>query len=73
MHFRWKFGAAVRNFSARDSPLFEPAVAVFADVSVGQAVSVIVERGFERDEAVAAFAKEIENVAQVIRFEIVAM
>ena len=73
MHFGWKFGAASYDAPARDSPLFEPAAAMFADVSVGQAVSVIVERGFERDEAVAAFAKEIENVAQVIRFEIVAM
>ena len=73
MHFGRKFGAAVRNFSARDSPLFEPTVAMFADVSVGQAVSVIVERGFECDEPVSAFAKEFEDVAQVIGFEIVAM
>ena len=53
--------------------MFEPAAAMFADVGVGQAVSVIVERGFECHEAVAAFAKEIEDVAQVISFEIVAM
>jgi len=73
LHFRWKFGAAVGNFSARDSPLLEPAVAVFADVGVGQAVSVIVQCGFECHEAVAAFTKEIEDIAEVIGFEIVAV
>ena len=73
MHFRWKFGAASYDAPARDSPLFEPAVAMFADVGVGQAVSVIVECGIECHEAVAAFAKKIEDVSEVIGFEIVAM
>ena len=72
-HFGRKFGAAMGNFSARDSPLFEPTVAVFTDVGVGQAVSVIVEGGFERHEPVAALAKEIEDVAQVVGFEVVAV
>ncbi|SRR5260221_8573516 len=46
---------------------------MFADVCVGQAVSVIVECGFECHEAVAALAKEFEDVSQVIGFEIVAV
>ena len=46
---------------------------MFANVGVGQAVGAVVERGLERDELVAAFAEEIEKVAEMVGFEIVAV
>ena len=47
LHFGREFGAATMHATEADGPLFEPAVAMLADVSVRRAVSAVIEGGFE--------------------------
>src|SRR5215470_13167902 len=59
--------------AAGDGPLLEPSDAVVPNVGIGGTVCEIVEGGIERNEAVAALAKQVENITQVFSFQIVAV
>src|SRR5215475_7299405 len=51
-----KFRGALRGLAHGDRPVVEPARAFFAHVGVGEAVGLITQRVFERDETVSALA-----------------
>jgi len=59
------------RLAARDGPVLDPAGTSFTDESVGQAVGRIAERVFERDEAVAALAHQVQKFTDVVGFELI--
>lgn len=73
VHLRRKRRLAGGDATPRDGPLFEPAVAMFADVGIRKAVSVVAESGLKGDETITSLAKQVEELADVLGFEIVAV
>jgi hypothetical protein len=53
--------------------MFNPAAAFFADIFVGLAVGRVTERFRKRNETVAAFSQQIQQLADVVGFEPVAV
>src|SRR5258708_21073246 len=67
----WEDGSAQRRPAARDGPALQPAGAFFSHVSVRHAVGLIAQRILEGDESIAAFAKQLQQLADVIGLQLI--
>src|SRR5579864_1903025 len=70
LHPLGKFWRALGRLALGDGPMLQPASALIAHVGVGQAIGRIQERLSEGDKAIAAFADELDDVADVVSFEL---
>src|SRR4029077_7384006 len=68
-----KPGSPARRLAQRDGPVIEPACAFLSHVGVGQSVRRIAQSVAQRDEMVASFAHDIEEVADVVGLELIAV
>ena len=68
-----KHRRALRGLALSDRPVIDPAGAFFSHISVGQAVGLIAQRVTQRDEVIAAFAHDVEQFANVVGLELVAV
>src|SRR6266567_7657859 len=64
-------GSAQRRPATSDGPALQPAGAFFSNVGVRHAVGLIAQRILEGDESIAAFAKQLQQLADVIGLQLI--
>src|ERR1700674_2212690 len=63
-------GSTERRVAARDGPVLQPASSLFSNAGVRHAIRLIAQRILQRNEAIAALAKHLEQFADVISFQL---
>ena len=68
-----KYRRSLRGLAQRDRPVVEPAGTFFSYIGVGQAISLVAKSVGQRDEVIASLAHDIEQLADVVGLELVAV